>query len=64
VKDNLDTADMPTSSGVALFKDFVPPKDAFIVARLRAAGAKTSASPLPPISKSGAAAGSASRSDC
>src|SRR5215472_10341310 len=24
VKDNLDTADMPTSSGVALFKDFVP----------------------------------------
>jgi amidase len=30
---------MPTSSGVALFKDFVPPKDAFIVARLHAAGA-------------------------
>src|SRR5262245_24231449 len=39
VKDNLDTVDMPTSSGVALFKDFVPPKDAFIVSRLRAAGA-------------------------
>ncbi|HLZ69228.1 MAG TPA: amidase, partial [Dehalococcoidia bacterium] len=39
VKDNLDTADMPTSSGVALFKDFLPPRDAFIVARLRAAGA-------------------------
>jgi len=39
VKDNLDTFDMPTSSGVALFKDFVPPKDAFIVARLRSAGA-------------------------
>jgi amidase len=39
VKDNLDTTDMPTSSGVVLFKDFVPPKDAFIVARLRAAGA-------------------------
>jgi amidase len=39
VKDNLDTFDMPTSSGVALFKDFVPLKDAFIVARLRAAGA-------------------------
>lgn len=39
VKDNLDTIDMPTSSGVALFKDFVPPKDAFIVARLRDAGA-------------------------
>jgi amidase len=39
VKDNLDTADMPTSSGVAMFKDFVPASDAFIVARLRAAGA-------------------------
>jgi amidase len=39
VKDNLDTTDMPTSSGVALFKDFMPPQDAFIVARLRAAGA-------------------------
>jgi amidase len=39
VKDNLDTHDLPTSSGVSLFKDFTPPKDAFIVARLRAAGA-------------------------
>jgi Asp-tRNA(Asn)/Glu-tRNA(Gln) amidotransferase A subunit family amidase len=39
VKDNLDTFDMPTTSGVALFKDFVPPKDAFVVARLRQAGA-------------------------
>jgi amidase len=39
VKDNLDTADLPTTSGVALFKDFVPSRDAFIVARLRAAGA-------------------------
>ncbi|MBV9582070.1 MAG: amidase, partial [Chloroflexi bacterium] len=39
VKDNLDTADMPTSSGVALFKDFVPSRDAFVVSRLRAAGA-------------------------
>lgn len=39
VKDNLDTTDMPTSSGVALFKNFVPPKDAFIVQKLRAAGA-------------------------
>jgi Asp-tRNA(Asn)/Glu-tRNA(Gln) amidotransferase A subunit family amidase len=39
VKDNLDTADMPTSSGVALLGDFVPPQDAFVVARLRAAGA-------------------------
>src|SRR6266568_2286668 len=39
VKDNIDTSNMPTSSGVALFKDFVPPKDAFVVARLRSAGA-------------------------
>ena len=39
VKDNIDTSDMQTSSGVALFKDFRPPKDAFIVGRLRAAGA-------------------------
>jgi amidase len=39
VKDNIDTIDMPTTYGVVLFKDFVPPKDAFIVRRLRAAGA-------------------------
>src|SRR5262245_36319285 len=39
VKDNIDTSDMATSSGVALFKDFIPLKDAFIVGRLRAAGA-------------------------
>jgi Asp-tRNA(Asn)/Glu-tRNA(Gln) amidotransferase A subunit family amidase len=39
VKDNLDTVDLPTTSGVALFKDFVPTKDAFVVARLRQAGA-------------------------
>ena len=39
VKDNIDTSDMPTSSGVALFKDFRPPRDAFIVGRMRAAGA-------------------------
>jgi amidase len=39
VKDNLDTADMPTTSGVALFRDWVPPRDAVVVARLRSAGA-------------------------
>lgn len=39
VKDNLDTIDMPTTSGVALFRDFVPDKDAFIVRKLRDAGA-------------------------
>lgn len=31
VKDNLDTADLPTTSGVVLFKDFIPPRDAFLV---------------------------------
>jgi Asp-tRNA(Asn)/Glu-tRNA(Gln) amidotransferase A subunit family amidase len=39
VKDNLDTAGMPTSSGVAFFRNFVPERDAFVVARLRSAGA-------------------------
>ena len=39
VKDNIDTSDMPTSYGVALFKEFLPVKDAFLIARLRAAGA-------------------------
>ena len=39
VKDNLDTVDMPTTSGVALFRNFVPDHDAFVVARLRSAGA-------------------------
>jgi amidase len=39
VKDNLDTADLPTTSGVRLFKDVVPARDAFVVRRLRAAGA-------------------------
>lgn len=39
LKDNIDTFDTPTTSGVALFRDFVPPKDASIVARLRRAGA-------------------------
>src|SRR5262249_24175970 len=39
VKDNMDTFDIRTSSGVAFFKDFVPPKDAFIITRLRSSGA-------------------------
>jgi amidase len=39
VEDNLDTFDLPTTSGVVLFKDFVPPKDAFVVKRVREAGA-------------------------
>jgi amidase len=39
VKDNLDTVDMRTTSGVRLFQDFVPTRDAFIIRRLRDAGA-------------------------
>ena len=39
LKDNMDTADMPTSGGSIALKDSVPPDDAFIVRRLRAAGA-------------------------
>jgi Asp-tRNA(Asn)/Glu-tRNA(Gln) amidotransferase A subunit family amidase len=39
VKDNLDTVDMPTTSGVALFRNFMPRRDAVVVERLRGAGA-------------------------
>ena len=39
LKDNLDTADMPTTAGSSLLKGSMPPDDAFIVQKLRAAGA-------------------------
>jgi len=39
VKDNYDTADLPTSGGSLALKDSVPPDDAFQVRRIRAAGA-------------------------
>ena len=39
VKDNYDTADMPTSGGSLALKDSVPPDDAFQVQRIREAGA-------------------------
>jgi len=39
VKDNIDTADMPTTAGSFLLEGSLPPDDAFVVARLRAAGA-------------------------
>ena len=39
VKDQVDTSDMPTTYGSAVFKGFVPQKDATIVTRLRNAGA-------------------------
>ena len=39
VKDNFDTADMPTTGGSVLLEGSVAPDDAFVVKKLRAAGA-------------------------
>ncbi len=39
LKDNIDTADMPTTGGSFLLKDSLPPDDAFLVKQLRDAGA-------------------------
>ena len=39
VKDNYDTADMPTTAGSLSLKGSMPPRDAFMVRRLREAGA-------------------------
>ncbi|RFF31837.1 amidase [Wenzhouxiangella sediminis] len=39
IKDNIDTADMPTTAGSVWLEGVVPLKDAFIVERLRKAGA-------------------------
>jgi amidase len=39
VKDEIDTAGMPTTLGSVLFRDYRPPSDAFVVAKLRKAGA-------------------------
>lgn len=39
LKDNYDTHDMPTSAGTLALAGFIPPDDAFQVARLREAGA-------------------------
>ena len=39
VKDNYDTADLPTSAGSASLKDSLPPDDAFQVRKIREAGA-------------------------
>ena len=39
VKDNYDTADLPTSGGSLALKDSVPPDDSFQVRRIREAGA-------------------------
>jgi amidase len=39
VKDNYETRDMQTAAGSILLKDWLPPDDAFLVKRLREAGA-------------------------
>ena len=39
VKDEIDTAGMPTTQGTLVFKDYRPPRDAFVIDRLKKAGA-------------------------
>ena len=39
LKDNVDTADMPTTAGSVALEGSIPPNDAFITKKLRAAGA-------------------------
>ena len=39
VKDEIDTAGMPTTMGTQVFKDYRPPRDAFPIENLRKAGA-------------------------
>ncbi len=39
LKDNVDTADMPTTAGSVALEGSIPPDDAFITKKLRAAGA-------------------------
>src|SRR5919201_2927403 len=39
LKDNYDTSDLPTTGGSVLLEGSIPPDDAFLVKRLRAAGA-------------------------
>jgi Asp-tRNA(Asn)/Glu-tRNA(Gln) amidotransferase A subunit family amidase len=38
LKDNIDTADLPTTSGSVLFADTVPPEDAFLTRKIRENG--------------------------
>ena len=39
LKDNIDTADMPTTAGSVALEGSIPPDDAFITRKLREAGA-------------------------
>ena len=61
LKDNFDTADMPTTGGSLKLEGSVPPDDAFLVKKLRAAGFSSSARPTclssPPAESSAYSAG-------
>jgi Asp-tRNA(Asn)/Glu-tRNA(Gln) amidotransferase A subunit family amidase len=39
VKDEIDTAGMPTTMGTLVFKEYRPPRDAFVIEKLKKAGA-------------------------
>ena len=39
LKDNIDTADMPTTNGTVILRDAMPPDDAYVTRALREAGA-------------------------
>jgi len=39
VKDNMNTADMPTTAGATVLRDSYPPDDSYLVKKLRDAGA-------------------------
>lgn len=39
VKDNINTAELPTTAGALALKDYIPAEDAFIIQKLREAGA-------------------------
>lgn len=39
LKDEIETSDMPTTYGSALFKDFIPQRDATVVTKIKQAGA-------------------------
>ena len=55
VKDQVETSDLPTTYGSAVFKEFVPQRDATVVTRLKKAGA------APTVCEPPALASSASR---
>ncbi len=60
LKDNVDTGDMPTTAGSLLLRGSIPPDDAFIVRKLREAGAVVLAKTTMSEFASGVALGSVS----